>query len=93
MAWSAKYQRDRDGARPLTKSRFTNLLELTMSGCESSALCADRKTVAAHAQRILDEPGGRPGHIFNLGHGILPQTPVDNVKFLIDYVHEQSARS
>ena len=59
---------------------------------DPTALCADRKTVAAHAQRVLDEAGGRPGHIFNLGHGILPQTPVDNVKFLIDYVHEHSAR-
>ena len=60
---------------------------------DPTALCADRKTVAAHAQRVLDEARGRPGHIFNLGHGILPQTPVDNVKFLIDYVHEQSGRS
>ena len=59
---------------------------------DPSALCADRATVAAHAARVLDEARGRPGHIFNLGHGILPQTPVDNVKFLIDYVHEQSAR-
>ena len=59
---------------------------------DPTALCADRKTVAAHAQRVLDEAGRRPGHIFNLGHGILPQTPVDNVKYLIDYVHEQSAR-
>ena len=59
---------------------------------DPTALCADRKTVAAHAQRVLDEARGRPGHIFNLGHGILPQTPVDNVKYLIDYVHEQSAQ-
>ena len=59
---------------------------------DPAALCADRKTVAAHAQRVLDEAGGRPGHIFNLGHGILPQTPVDNVRFLIDYVHEHSAQ-
>ena len=34
---------------------------------------------------------GRPGHIFNLGHGILPLTPVDNVKNLADFVHEFSA--
>ena len=58
---------------------------------DPTALCADRKTVAAHAQRVLDDAGDRPGHIFNLGHGILPQTPVDNVKFLVDYVHERSA--
>lgn len=45
------------------------------------------------AQLVLDQVGGRPGHIFNLGHGILPQTPVDNVKRLVDFVHEYSSRS
>ena len=55
-------------------------------------LCADRATVASQARAVLDEAGGRPGHIFNLGHGIVPETPVDNVKFLVDFVHEQSAR-
>lgn len=38
--------------------------------------------------RILDEAAGRPGHIFNLGHGILPHTPVDHVRALVDMVHE-----
>ena len=52
------------------------------------ALCADRKIIARRAQTILDEARGRSGHIFNLGHGILPETPVDNVKYLVDYVHE-----
>ncbi len=33
-----------------------------------------------------------PANIFNLGHGIVPQTPVDNVKALVDYVHERTAR-
>jgi uroporphyrinogen decarboxylase len=55
-------------------------------------LCADRATVAAQAGEVLEQAGGRPGHIFNLGHGIIPETPVDNVKFLVDFVHEQSAR-
>jgi uroporphyrinogen decarboxylase len=41
---------------------------------------------------ILRRAGGRPGHIFNLGHGILPQTPPDNVRFLVDAVHRLSAR-
>jgi uroporphyrinogen decarboxylase len=53
-------------------------------------LCADRDTVARQTQLVLDEVAGRPGHIFNLGHGIIPETPVDNVKFLVDYVHEHS---
>jgi uroporphyrinogen decarboxylase len=53
-------------------------------------LCADRPTVAGQAQLLLDEVAGRPGHIFNLGHGIIPETPVDNVKYLVDYVHEHT---
>ena len=56
-------------------------------------LCADRATIERQARAILDEVDGRPGHIFNLGHGIVPETPVDNVKYLVDLVHEQSARS
>ena len=41
------------------------------------------------ARPARPRPGrGRPGHIFNLGHGILPETPVDHVRFLIDFVHE-----
>jgi len=55
-------------------------------------LCADRPTIAREARRILDEADGRPGHIFNLGHGIIPETPVDNVKYLVDFVHEYSDR-
>ncbi len=54
-------------------------------------LCADQKTIAEQAQAILDQAAGRDGHIFNLGHGIIPETPVDNVKFLVDFVHERSA--
>jgi uroporphyrinogen decarboxylase len=55
-------------------------------------LCADTDAVAVQTRAVLDEVGGRPGHIFNLGHGIVPETPVDNVKFLVDFVHEQTAR-
>ena len=41
---------------------------------------------------IVKRNGGRNGHIFNLGHGILPQTPVDSVKRVAQWVHEMSAR-
>ncbi|MDP3920962.1 MAG: uroporphyrinogen decarboxylase [Candidatus Omnitrophota bacterium] len=44
----------------------------------------------ARAKEILQQAAGRPGHIFNLGHGVLPQTPVDNVIRLVEYVHEVS---
>ena len=46
----------------------------------------------AGADDVLERAGGRDGHIFNLGHGILPQTPVEHVQALARYVHQQSAR-
>jgi uroporphyrinogen decarboxylase len=49
--------------------------------------------IEKEVRRILGEAGGKPGHIFNLGHGILPETPVDHVAALIDAVHRISAES
>jgi uroporphyrinogen decarboxylase len=51
-------------------------------------LLTDPATIRRHVREILDQAGGRPGHIFNLGHGVLPQTPVENAKALVDAVHE-----
>jgi uroporphyrinogen decarboxylase len=56
------------------------------------ALFATQSEIHRRAKIILDQAGNRPGHIFNLGHGILPGTPVDHVLSLIDFVHEQSRR-
>jgi uroporphyrinogen decarboxylase len=56
------------------------------------ALFADVDEIRRRARAILDQAGGRPGHIFNLGHGILPETPVDHAIALVDAVHEMSAR-
>ena len=53
-------------------------------------LFATWNEVKQRAENILRLTDGRPGHIFNLGHGILPHTPVDNVKNLADFVHEYS---
>ena len=53
-------------------------------------LFASWNEVKQRAEHILRLADGRPGHIFNLGHGILPQTPVDNVKNLAEFVHEFS---
>jgi uroporphyrinogen decarboxylase len=47
--------------------------------------------IKKEVKRILDRVGGRSGHIFNLGHGILPNTPVENVAALVDVVHEYSS--
>jgi uroporphyrinogen decarboxylase len=49
--------------------------------------------IEKEVKRILNEAGSRPGHVFNLGHGILPNTPVENVAALIEAVHEYSAKS
>jgi uroporphyrinogen decarboxylase len=43
------------------------------------------------AQDVLDRAGGRPGHIFNLGHGVLPQSDPADLRRLVDFVHERSA--
>jgi uroporphyrinogen decarboxylase len=59
---------------------------------DPTVLFAPVPVVKKHAQRVLDAAAGRPGHVFNLGHGILPETPVDTVKALVDYVHEASQR-
>jgi uroporphyrinogen decarboxylase len=55
---------------------------------DPAVLLADRDTVGRQARHVLAGAAGRPGHIFNLGHGILPQTPVENVLELIAAVKE-----
>ena len=55
-------------------------------------LFAGQDLIRDRVRRILEQAGGRPGHIFNLGHGILPDTPAGNVGDLIKFVHEQSSR-
>ena len=55
------------------------------------ALLAPVDLIEKEVERILDSVKGRPGHIFNLGHGILPNTPVENVAALVDLVHEYSS--
>jgi uroporphyrinogen decarboxylase len=56
---------------------------------DPTVLFAPRSIVETHAARVLSAASKRPGHIFNLGHGILPETPVDAVKALVDFVHER----
>ena len=48
--------------------------------------------VRQRADALLAEVDGQPGHVFNLGHGVLPQTPAENVKRLVQHVHEATAR-
>lgn len=55
-------------------------------------LFANKKEIHAQAADVLQRAAGRAGHIFNLGHGILVDTPVDHVKDLCQFVHEYSAK-
>ncbi len=57
---------------------------------DPSVLLADVDTVRAEAKKVLEAFGPHPGHVFNLGHGITPQVDPDNVKVLVDAVHEFS---
>jgi uroporphyrinogen decarboxylase len=63
-----------------------------MGNLDPVVLFADQRELRSQAKRILEQAADRPGHIFNLGHGILPQTPVENVIALVEMVHELSAR-
>lgn len=62
-----------------------------MGNLDPAILLADRRAALRQARRILDAAGRSPGHIFNLGHGVLPRTPVDNVRALVDCVHAHTA--
>jgi uroporphyrinogen decarboxylase len=55
-------------------------------------LYADQAYMRARVRRILDQAAGRPGHIFNLGHGLLPDTPYENVVALVEMVHALSSK-
>jgi len=68
---------------------WERLGEVAVQGnLDPSVLFAARQEVCRRARALLERVGGRPGHIFNLGHGILPHTPLDNVLALVDAVHE-----
>jgi uroporphyrinogen decarboxylase len=59
---------------------------------DPAVLLAAPSYIRKRAQAVLEAAGGRPGHIFNLGHGIHKETPVEHVKALVDIVHELSDR-
>jgi uroporphyrinogen decarboxylase len=59
---------------------------------DPAALLAPPDDIRRRVGTILARAGGRPGHVFNLGHGVLPETPVEHVRAMVDAVHELSAR-
>ena len=60
---------------------------------DAARLLAGWKATEAGARAVLTEAGGRPGHVFNLGHGVLPETDTGLLRRLVDFVHEQTARA
>jgi uroporphyrinogen decarboxylase len=58
---------------------------------DPAVLFAPAAAVESAAEDVLRRVGGRPGHVFNLGHGLLPATPLANIERLVDVVHERSA--
>ncbi len=59
---------------------------------DPTVLFASHDIIEREVQRVLDENAGRPGHIFNLGHGILPTVNPENAKFMVECVHRLSQK-
>jgi uroporphyrinogen decarboxylase len=72
--------------------KLLNYRPAVQGNLDPVTLFAGWEQVKQRAKHILDQAGNRPGHIFNLGHGILPKTPVENVMNLCKFVQEYSAQ-
>jgi uroporphyrinogen decarboxylase len=59
---------------------------------DPTVLYAPKEHIEMEVQRILDENAGRPGHIFNLGHGILPTVDPEHARFMVECVHRLSGK-
>jgi uroporphyrinogen decarboxylase len=59
---------------------------------DPAVLLSDRAEITRGVAAVLDGAGGRAGHIFNLGHGVLPSTPWEHLRAMVDLVHEMSRR-
>jgi uroporphyrinogen decarboxylase len=80
-----------DWRTPLAEGwQRVGLQRAVQGNMDPTVLFAPIDVVEAHATRVLRAAGGRPGHIFNLGHGILPETPVSTVQHVVDFVHKYS---
>lgn len=81
-----------DWRTPLDKGRAFLGDQVPVQGnMDPGALLGTADTVRATVQDILDRNAGRPGHVFNLGHGLLPQTPIENLQVLKDTVYNHAS--
>jgi uroporphyrinogen decarboxylase len=60
---------------------------------DPAALLGDPQTLRAEARRIVEQGRGLKGHVFNLGHGVLPETDPGRLAALVDWVHEGGKRT
>ena len=83
-----------DWRTPLDEGWHRAGTELAVQGnLDPTLLFAPRALLLARVDEVLSLAAGRPGHIFNLGHGILPDTPVHNVKAVVEHVHARTAQA
>ena len=83
-----------DWRRPIDEAWKAIGYERAIQGnLDPAVLLAPWRELRHQIHGVLDRVAGRPGHIFNLGHGILPNTPVDNVRRLVECVRERTAVS
>jgi uroporphyrinogen decarboxylase len=67
--------------------------DVGIQGNLDPAIClASWEAVQRKAMGVLERAANRPGHVFNLGHGVLPSTPVETLQRLVDLVHESTER-
>jgi uroporphyrinogen decarboxylase len=79
---------------PLDRARARLGPGVAVQGNLDPAVClAPPEVVVEHARGVLAAAGPAPGHIFNLGHGVLPQTDPDTLARLVELVHEEGGRA
>ncbi len=81
-----------DWRLPLDALRSRFLDRAVQGNLDPAALYAPQEVLAQKIDAVLEAAGPEPGHIFNLGHGITPDVPVENVAFLVDTVHARTRR-
>ena len=60
---------------------------------DPTLLLGPRERLLDRVDDVLRRAAGRAGHVFNLGHGVLPATPVENVQAVVERVHDRTARA
>jgi uroporphyrinogen decarboxylase len=81
-----------DWALPLDEAWGRVGLDRPVQGnLDPASLLAPWRELSVRIDDVLERAAGRPGHVFNVGHGLTPETPVDNVRRLVEYVHERTS--